>query len=206
LDDLRILQDGLRLNRDTALTELDAFSPLEVAREVIGGAADDDDEEEQARDKDKISIKVMRQDADPLEFRIKRSGLFGKIYKAIANSLGVSEDSFVLTHDGKRIAKTATPKMLEFDDEEQIDFQQAQVGGAGSDEGEGEAEAEEPDRSKCHIKILFPDGEELEFALKKSTKFEKIFANVAKRRGIMTWVRFSRFGGRSASAAGTHSD
>ena len=59
----------------------------------------------------------MPDHADTLEFRIKKSAPFSKIYKVIASQKGIAEDSFILQYDGERIHKDATPKMLEFEDE-----------------------------------------------------------------------------------------
>lgn len=68
-------------------------------------------------------------------FKIKKSTKMSKVFKAYASRKGVEEESLRFLLDGERISETDTPKMLELEDEDQIDCVLAQVGGASDDEG-----------------------------------------------------------------------
>ena len=68
-------------------------------------------------------------------FKIKKSTKMSKVFKAYASRKGVEEGSLRFLLDGERISETDTPKMLELEDEDQIDCVLAQVGGASDDEG-----------------------------------------------------------------------
>lgn len=121
---------------------------------------------------------------DHLEFRIKRTAMFSKIYKAVADAKGIAADSFVLIHDGERIATTDSPKMLEMDDGELVEYQQAQTGGESGDEDEAP--------KKISLRVVSNDGgEAIDFSVKPSTKFIKIMDAIAKRKGIDRFVNAS---------------
>ena len=60
-----------------------------------------------------------------------------KVFKAYASRKGVEESALRFLLDGERISDTDTPKMLELEDEDQIDCVLQQVGGASDDEGGG---------------------------------------------------------------------
>jgi len=64
-----------------------------------------------------------------------------KVFKAYASRKGVEESALRFLLDGERISDTDTPKMLELEDEDQIDCVLQQVGGASDDEGGGGGDA-----------------------------------------------------------------
>ena len=70
-------------------------------------------------------------------FKIKKSTKMSKVFKAYASRKGVEESALRFLLDGERISDTDTPKMLELEDEDQIDCVLQQVGGASDDEGGG---------------------------------------------------------------------
>ncbi|PLW55364.1 hypothetical protein PCANC_02306 [Puccinia coronata f. sp. avenae] len=71
----------------------------------------------------KITLKV--------QFVMKRTTAFQKIYKAVTNHLQVTPHSFRLSHDGERLnPDETTPDDLNFDDEEVLDHFLEGVGGS----------------------------------------------------------------------------
>ncbi|PRQ72916.1 hypothetical protein AAT19DRAFT_16840 [Rhodotorula toruloides] len=68
-------------------------------------------------DVQKIKITVrFGQDRDDLQINVKPHTPFSKIYRAVAEHQGKSEDSFTLSFEGHRIGKTETPGSLEFEE------------------------------------------------------------------------------------------
>ena len=74
-------------------------------------------------------------------FKIKKSTKMSKVFKAYASRKGVEESALRFLLDGERISDTDTPKMLELEDEDQIDCVLQQVGSASDDEGGGGGDA-----------------------------------------------------------------
>ncbi|POY73904.1 hypothetical protein BMF94_3075 [Rhodotorula taiwanensis] len=71
-------------------------------------------------------------DAANGDVKVKGTTKFGKIYAAVANQTGKDDGSFIITYDGERVDKNATPEELGFEEEECLDVHIAQVGGAPS--------------------------------------------------------------------------
>ena len=67
-------------------------------------------------------------------FKIKKSTKMSKVFKAYAQRKGVEEQSLRFLLDGERIDSDNTPKMLELEDEDQIDCVLQQTGGASDDD------------------------------------------------------------------------
>ncbi len=55
-----------------------------------------------------------------------------KVFETYASRKGVQASSLRFMLDGERIEEDATPKMLEMDDQDQIDCMLEQTGGVGS--------------------------------------------------------------------------
>lgn len=62
-------------------------------------------------------------------FKIKKSTKMSKIFTAYASKFGIDPSSYRFLHDGQRLKPDDTPKMLELEDEDQIDAVLAQNGG-----------------------------------------------------------------------------
>ena len=62
-------------------------------------------------------------------FKIKKSTRMQKVFETYASRKGVQSSSLRFLLDGDRIAPEQTPKMLELDDEDQIDCMLEQTGG-----------------------------------------------------------------------------
>ena len=159
-----------------------------------------------------ITIRVKDQTGEETMFKIKKSTKMSKVFSAYAQRKGVEEKSLRFLLDGERISETATPKMLELEDEDQIDCVLAQVGGSGDhddndnvgDEGETKpkpapAGSEEGaggggvggGSETITIRVKDQNGEETMFKIKKSTRMMKVFATYAARKGVeATALRF----------------
>jgi len=153
-----------------------------------------------------ITIRVKDQTGEETMFKIKKSTKMSKVFSAYAQRKGVEEKSLRFLLDGERINETDTPKMLELEDEDQIDCVLAQVGGSGDDDDndnvgdEGEtkpapAGSEEGagggGSETITIRVKDQNGEETMFKIKKSTKMMKVFATYAARKGVeATAMRF----------------
>jgi small ubiquitin-related modifier len=62
-------------------------------------------------------------------FKIKKTTKMSKVFETYAQRKGVQSTSLRFLLDGERIDKDSTPKMLELDDQDQIDCMLEQTGG-----------------------------------------------------------------------------
>ena len=62
-------------------------------------------------------------------FKIKKTTKMSKVFQTYANRKGVQLSSLRFLLDGERIEPDQTPKMLELDDQDQIDCMLEQSGG-----------------------------------------------------------------------------
>ncbi|KAM0755433.1 hypothetical protein T439DRAFT_320120 [Meredithblackwellia eburnea MCA 4105] len=90
------------------------------------GATDGDEESGAIK---QISLTIKFPNADDIVIKCKPNTPFSKIYKAVAGQRGIAQDSFVLQWDHIRLGMEDTPKMHEFEEEEQIDYHAHQIGG-----------------------------------------------------------------------------
>lgn len=80
-------------------------------------------------DAETITIKIRDQTGDEMMFRVKRTTKMQKIFEAYAQRRGIQVSSLRFVLDGERIQPDQTPKMLELDDDNQIDVMLETVGG-----------------------------------------------------------------------------
>ena len=66
-------------------------------------------------------------------FKIKKTTKMSKVFETYASRRGVQVNSLRFMLDGERIDPSQTPKMLELDDQDQIDCMLEQMGGGGAD-------------------------------------------------------------------------
>lgn len=76
-----------------------------------------------------ITIRVKDQAGDETFFKVKKTTKMSKIFKAYAERKGVNESALRFLLDGERINADETPKILELEDQDQIDCLLQQVGG-----------------------------------------------------------------------------
>ena len=138
-----------------------------------------------------ITIRVKDQTGEETMFKIKKSTKMSKVFGAYASRKGVEPASLRFLLDGERIGPDETPKMLELEDEDQIDCVLAQVGGASDDE-DGDAKPEgggDGGNAPITIRVKDQNGEETMFKIKKTTRMKKVFATYAARKGVEATAR-----------------
>ncbi|EQC28393.1 hypothetical protein SDRG_13722 [Saprolegnia diclina VS20] len=79
--------------------------------------------------KQTITIRVKDQSGEETFFKVKPHTKMEKIFSAYAQRKGVPVTALRFLLDGTRIAADQTPKMLELEDQDQIDCALEQVGG-----------------------------------------------------------------------------
>ncbi|KAL9185563.1 hypothetical protein ACHAXT_003340 [Thalassiosira profunda] len=141
-----------------------------------------------------ITVRVKDQTGEETMFKIKKSTKMSKVFTAYAQRKGVEAASLRFLLDGERIGPDETPKMLELEDEDQIDCVLAQVGGADDDDAEGGGESKpsgEGGSEPITIRVKDQNGEETMFKIKRTTRMKKVFSTYAARKGVeATAMRF----------------
>eukprot|EP00604_Paraphysomonas_vestita_P002566 CAMPEP_0174817740 /NCGR_PEP_ID=MMETSP1107-20130205/262_1 /TAXON_ID=36770 /ORGANISM="Paraphysomonas vestita, Strain GFlagA" /LENGTH=95 /DNA_ID=CAMNT_0016028725 /DNA_START=52 /DNA_END=339 /DNA_ORIENTATION=- len=76
-----------------------------------------------------ITLKVRDQTGEEMFFKVKKSTRLQKMMDAYAQRRGISVNGLRFTLDGTRIAPDDTPKMLELEENDQIDVMLEATGG-----------------------------------------------------------------------------
>ena len=71
-----------------------------------------------------------KQDGSEIYFKIKKSTKMQKVFDTYAGRKGFSASALRFLYDGSRIKSDDTPKMLEMEDQDQIDCKIEQSGGS----------------------------------------------------------------------------
>lgn len=129
-----------------------------------------------------ITIRVKDQTGEETMFKIKKTTKMSKVFAAYAQRKGVDGSSLRFLLDGERIDENSTPKMLELEDEDQIDCVLAQVGGMA--DGDDEDAKPEGGSEPITIRVKDQNGEETMFKIKRTTKMRKVFSTYAARKGV----------------------
>mmetsp|Transcript_6484 Transcript_6484/g.6630 ORF Transcript_6484/g.6630 Transcript_6484/m.6630 type:complete len:183 (+) Transcript_6484:63-611(+) len=141
-----------------------------------------DNGEEGNVDPDTITLRVKDQTGDEMFFKVKKGTKMQKIMDAFAGRKGITATSLRFTVDGERIAPDQTPKMLELEENDQIDVMLEMVGGGENDE----EPAAEGGVDTITLRVRDQTGDEMLFKVKKATKMQKIFDAYASKRGMPT--------------------
>lgn len=78
---------------------------------------------------DTIQLRVRDQTGDEMFFKVKKTTKMSKIFEAYAGRRGIGVGSLRFMLDGERIQPENTPKMLELEENDQIDVMLETVGG-----------------------------------------------------------------------------
>lgn len=78
-------------------------------------------DEDVANESQTITIKVKDGAGEELQFKVKKTTRMEKIFESYAGKKGISSASLRFSLDGEKINPDATPKMLELEDNDQID-------------------------------------------------------------------------------------
>ncbi len=76
-----------------------------------------------------ITIRVKDGGGEEMFFKVKKTTKMEKIFTAYAQRKGISVNDLRFMLDGERIKNDSTPKMLELEDNDQIDVTLNTVGG-----------------------------------------------------------------------------
>jgi len=137
-----------------------------------------------------VTLRVKDQGGDEMFFKVKKETKMQKIMDAYAQRKGINVASLRFVLDGERLNATDTPKMLELENDDQIDVLLESVGG-------GEEGDEEVDNNTVTLRVRQQDGDEMFFKVKKETKMQKIMDAYAQRKGInANSLRFTLDGNR----------
>jgi len=138
------------------------------------------DEQPKAEGDSTITVKVRNQSGDEMIFKVKKTTKMSKIIDAYGQRTGLQSGTFRFMFDGQRVKDDDTPKMLEMDENDQIDVLIEALGGA-------DAPADAPadgEPTTINIKVKDQSGDEMLFKVKKTTKMSKIMDAYAQRRGV----------------------
>ncbi|KAI9917773.1 hypothetical protein PsorP6_012684 [Peronosclerospora sorghi] len=100
----------------------DEAPPNTESRESMNG-------EDSKKKVEPITIRVKDQSGEETFFKVKPNTKMEKIFTAYAQRKGVPASALRFLLDGTRITGDQTPKMLELEDQDQIDCALEQVGG-----------------------------------------------------------------------------
>ena len=142
-----------------------------------------------------VTLRVKDQNGDEMFFKVKGTTNMQKVFDSYAQRKGVQVSALRFMLDGERIQPEDTPKMLELEDDVQIDAVLETIGG-GVDE-DGAAPAENAAEAPITLKVRDQSGEEMFFKVKKGTAMKKIMQAFADRKGVSLEVlRFTIDGTR----------
>lgn len=131
---MRFMLDGEAVDHDSTPSDLDLEDndQIDCFLQQVGGASDDEGAGSggDAKSEDApITIRVKDQTGEETMFKIKKSTKMRKVFEAYASRKGVDVNALRFLLDGERIQENDSPKMLELEDEDQIDCVLQQLGG-----------------------------------------------------------------------------
>ena len=81
---------------------------------------------------DQLNLKVVGQDGQVIQFKIKESTPFRKLMNAYCERQKLVMSTIRFVFDGTRLKETDTPKSLEMEDDDTIEVFSQQTGGSAS--------------------------------------------------------------------------
>ncbi|KAL3784340.1 hypothetical protein ACHAWO_012183 [Cyclotella atomus] len=90
---------------------------------------DNKDDAKAEGEAEQLTIRVKDQSGEETFFKVKKHTKMSKIFNAYASRKGVDASSLRFLLDGENVEPDSTPKMLELEDQDQIDAVLEQVGG-----------------------------------------------------------------------------
>lgn len=79
---------------------------------------------------DSMTIRVRDQTGEEMFFKVKKETKMKKIFDAYAQRRGMAATQLRFMVDGERVKEEQTPKMLELEDNDQVDVMLETVGGS----------------------------------------------------------------------------
>lgn len=87
---------------------------------------------EDEKESEQLNLKVVGQDGQVIQFKIKRNTPFRKLMHAYCDRTKVAQNTVRFTFDGSRIQDSDTPKSMDMDDGDTIEVFTQQTGGQPS--------------------------------------------------------------------------
>jgi len=78
---------------------------------------------------DTLTVRVKDQTDNTVLFKMKKDAQMKKIFGAYAQQIGAQPNNLKFVYDGQRVKETDTPKMLEMEDNDEIQAVLEQTGG-----------------------------------------------------------------------------
>jgi small ubiquitin-related modifier len=76
-----------------------------------------------------ITVRISSQSSDTVHVKVKKDAPMHKIFQAYAAQIGTQASQLKFIYDGERLKETDSPKMLEMEDNDEIQAVLEQVGG-----------------------------------------------------------------------------
>ncbi|KAK9916393.1 hypothetical protein WJX75_002131 [Coccomyxa subellipsoidea] len=76
-----------------------------------------------------VNIRVVAQDGNVVQFKIKKKAQLRKLMTAYTERLGLQEEAVVFLHEGVRVRREQTPNDLGMEEDSQLEVMMAQEGG-----------------------------------------------------------------------------
>ncbi len=125
----RLFIDGNRVSIEQFLQNQNESCKLEILMSQIGGGVEGDEEASVQPGEAPITLKVKDQTGEEMFFKVKKGTEMSKIFNAYAGRRGVAVNTLRFMLDERRLQSTDTPKMLEMEEDDQIDVYLEQLGG-----------------------------------------------------------------------------
>jgi small ubiquitin-related modifier len=127
--DARLFIDGERVSIAQFLQNKNQNSNLDSLFSQIGGGVEGEEEASAPAGEAPITLKVKDQTGEEMFFKVKKGTEMSKIFNAYAGRRGVAVNTLRFMLDERRLQSTDTPKMLEMEEDDQIDVYLEQQGG-----------------------------------------------------------------------------
>jgi len=129
-----------------------------------------------------LCLKIKNQQAEELDFKIKTTTKFSKVFENYCNRRQIDRHSVRFFLDNIRIQDDDTAERLEMEDGDEIQCHLEQLGGDGTPTAEGELELElKPEH--MNVKVVDQDDNDLYFGIKKHTALKKVMDAYCERQG-----------------------
>ena len=88
-----------------------------------------EDKKDLKKDNDQLNLKVVGQDGQVIQFKIKRNTPFRKLMSAYCDRTKIAANTVRFTFDGSRINDNDTPKSMDMEENDTIEVFTQQTGG-----------------------------------------------------------------------------
>jgi small ubiquitin-related modifier len=173
------LAQALRLSReDNEMTEILKQKEEEELQSAIKESLKNQNQSfvmKNAETEPIITVRVVGQDSNGLNFRVKMSTNMGKLKKSYAERVGVPLSLLKFLFNGHHISDDESPEALKMMQDDIIEVYEEQTEGA----------AKESEKTECiKLKVIGQDSNEIHFLVKMSTNMGKLKKSYAEKVGV----------------------